>query len=79
MTADPSLGIDPNTGELTCTPTMPGQYAIGICVEEYRDGVLLSMVRRDFQFNVTTCEPTEIVGSRRRAVRRGRADEPGAV
>ena len=61
MTADPSLSIDPSTGELTCTPTMPGQYAIGICVEEYRDGVLLSMVRRDFQFNVTTCEPTEIV------------------
>ena len=61
MTADPSLTIDPNTGELTCTPTMPGQYAIGICVEEHRDGVLLSMVRRDFQFNVTTCEPTEIV------------------
>lgn len=61
MTADPTLSIDPNTGELTCTPTMPGQYAIGICVEEYRDGVLLSMVRRDFQFNVTTCEPTEIV------------------
>ena len=61
ITADPSLSIDPNTGELTCTPTMPGQYAIGICAEEYRDGVLLSMVRRDFQFNVTTCEPTEIV------------------
>ena len=59
MTADPQLAIDPVTGELTCTPTAAGQYAIGICVEEYRDGVLLSTVTRDFQFNVTVCEPTE--------------------
>lgn len=59
MTADPVLAIDPVTGLLTCTPTAVGQYAIGICVEEYRDGVLLSTVTRDFQFNVTTCEPTE--------------------
>ena len=59
MTADPQLASDPVTGELTCTPTAAGQYAIGICVEEYRDGVLLSTVTRDFQFNVTLCEPTE--------------------
>lgn len=61
MTADPAMAVDPQTGQLTCTPTVPGQYAIGICVEEYRDGILLSTVRRDFQFNVTTCEPTEMV------------------
>ena len=36
---------------------MPGQYAIGICVSEYRDGVLLSTTMRDFQFNVTLCDP----------------------
>ena len=60
MTAVPQLAIDPVTGELTCTPTAAGQYAIGICVEEYRDGVLLSTVTRDFQFNVTLCEPTEV-------------------
>ena len=61
MTADPAMAIDSETGQLTCTPTVPGQYAIGICVEEYRDGTLLSTVRRDFQFNVTVCEPTEMV------------------
>ena len=60
MTANPAMAIDSETGQLTCTPTVPGQYAIGICVEEYRDGTLLSTVRRDFQFNVTTCEPTEM-------------------
>lgn len=61
ITADPAMVIDSQTGQLSCTPTVPGQYAIGICVEEYRDGTLLSTVRRDFQFNVTTCEPTEMV------------------
>lgn len=61
MTADPQLAIDPVTGQLTCTPTASGQYAIGICVDEFRDGVFLSRVVRDFQFNVTLCEPTEFV------------------
>lgn len=61
MTANPQLAIDPVSGQLTCTPTASGQYAIGICVDEYRDGVLLSRVTRDFQFNVTICEPTEFV------------------
>jgi len=60
MTGDPGLAIDPATGELTCFPTVPGQYAVGICVSEYRNGELLSTVARDFQFNVTVCEPTEM-------------------
>ena len=60
MTASPPLAIDASSGQLTCTPTVPGQYAVGICVQEFRNGVLLSTVIRDFQFNVTACEPTEI-------------------
>ena len=55
MDANPELAIDPLTGYLTGTPTQLGQYVIGICVKEYRNGVLLSEVRRDFQFNVTNC------------------------
>ena len=38
-------------------PTTAGQYVIGICVEEWRDGSLLSTSNRDFQFNVTVCDP----------------------
>lgn len=52
----PVMAIDPNTGILTAFPTQVGQYVVGICVSEYRDGVLLSTNLRDFQFNVTECE-----------------------
>ena len=57
IASDPAMAIDPVTGMITGTPTVPGQYAIGICVSEYRDGVLLSTTMRDFQFNVTLCDP----------------------
>ena len=56
----PGLAIDENTGLLTGVPTLIGQYVIGICVKEYRNGQLLSEVRRDFQFNVTNCPDVNV-------------------
>ena len=49
------LTIDAN-GQLTGTPTNVGQYVVGVCVSEYRNGVYLSTTKRDFQFNVLNCE-----------------------
>ncbi len=49
------LSIDPNTGLLTANAQMIGQFLIGICVEEYRDGVKISETRRDFEYNVRLC------------------------
>ena len=49
------LAINPQTGVLTAFPTIQGQFVVGIAVEEYRNGVLLSTVRRDFQYNIGEC------------------------
>lgn len=56
MDASPQLSIDPTTGLLSGVPTQSGQYVVGVCVEEYRNGELLSINKRDFQFNVVNCE-----------------------
>jgi gliding motility-associated-like protein len=49
------LKIDPKTGLLTGMPNTIGQFVVGICLEEFRNGKLLSTTRRDFQFNVGVC------------------------
>lgn len=49
------LAIDRNTGVLTATPNLVGQFLVGICVKEYRNGVLISEIKRDFQYNVRIC------------------------
>ena len=56
IASNPSVQIDPNTGVITGTPNQARQYVVAICVSEYRNGVLLSTVRRDYQFNVTNCQ-----------------------
>lgn len=50
------MAIDPATGLLTGTPNTIGQFVIGICVEEYRNGVLIGIKRRDYQVNVGECD-----------------------
>ncbi|MDX1348605.1 MAG: PKD domain-containing protein [Putridiphycobacter sp.] len=48
--------INNSTGFLTAVPQFTGIYAVGICVSEYRNGVLLNTTRRDFLFRVLDCE-----------------------
>ena len=50
------LTMDPITGELNATPDAQGTYVIGMCVQEYRNGVLLGETRRSFQLNVVNCQ-----------------------
>ncbi len=49
------ISIDPNTGLLYGTPPTVGQFVVGICVSEYRNGELLSTIRRDVQLVVAPC------------------------
>lgn len=51
----PQVSIDPNTGLITGIPRINGQYVVGVCVKEYRNGKLIGTIRREFQFNVTVC------------------------
>jgi gliding motility-associated-like protein len=55
MSASPVLVIDHHTGLLTGTPNMIGQWVVGVCVSEYRNGILIDANKRDFQFNVVDC------------------------
>lgn len=49
------LTINPVTGLLTGVPNTIGNFVVGVCVDEYRNGDFLSTTRRDFQYNVADC------------------------
>lgn len=55
ISADEPFTIHPITGWLSGTPNQAGKYAVGVCIEEYRNGVFLGYVIRDFMFNVVNC------------------------
>jgi hypothetical protein len=61
MGGNPQVTINPNTGLITGVPQFTGQYVVGVCViERNSSGQILSILRRDFQFNVANCEPTVV-------------------
>ena len=51
-----SITLDPNTGMMIAAPGAPGLYAVGVCVKEYRAGVLIGTSVRDFLFRVMNCQ-----------------------
>ena len=62
-----ALSIDPNTGLISGIPNSLGSFVVGLCVEEWRNGVMISEVLRDFQYTVSNCNAPDasipIVGS----------------
>ena len=57
---NPNVSIGQTSGLISGRPEIQGQYVVGVCAEEYRNGVLISTIRRDFQFNVVECTPQVI-------------------
>lgn len=56
-----TMNLNPNTGLMTINPSTQGIYVMGVCVSEYRNGVLLNTVTRDFQYVVTPCDYPEVI------------------
>lgn len=55
MGGSPQIEINPATGIMTGVPVINGSYVVGICLEERRNGILLTRMRRDYEFNVVEC------------------------
>jgi len=55
------ITLNQNTGQLKFKPSLLGQFAIGICVEEYRNNVLINTNRLELQFNIVMCYLTSSI------------------
>lgn len=58
MGGNPLVTINEGSGLISGSPLIIGQFVMAVCVQEYRQGELISEIRRDFQFNVADCDPT---------------------
>ena len=50
-----NVTVDSATGVIRGEPDITGSYVVGVCIEEYRNGVLFTETKRDFEFNVVNC------------------------
>jgi len=60
--ADSPFQIDQASGRISGTATSTGVYLIGIRVEEWRGGVKIGEIHRDFNLSVTNCNQEAIIG-----------------
>lgn len=56
MPGSPFLQIDEQSGLLSVRPTQNGLYVFRVMCEEFRDGIRIGAINRDFQILVNECE-----------------------
>lgn len=61
VTGGSNLTLTSN-GVINGIPPALGQYVAGVRCDEYRNGVLIGSIYRDFQFNVVVCPPPATAG-----------------
>jgi len=50
------ITLDSVSGLLTFTPMMIGNFMTGVCMEEYRNGLLINYTNRTYNFGVISCD-----------------------
>jgi len=55
MGGSPLIQIDPHTGLITGTPNVQGRFVVTVCCHEWKNGIMINTVTREFQFVVTDC------------------------
>lgn len=54
--ASSNTTIDPVSGAMSITPSLTGMFVAAVCVEEWRNGVLINTKSRTFGYRVVNCE-----------------------
>ncbi|GAA4461717.1 hypothetical protein GCM10023093_06870 [Nemorincola caseinilytica] len=60
MPGYPYIQIDPRSGIISGTPNRVGRYLVTVCCTEWRHGVIVNVIKREFQFVVTDCSKVVI-------------------
>ena len=56
---NPALQINAQTGLISATPSMAGLFVFAVACDEFRDGIKIGEVRKEFQLLVLDCPPAD--------------------
>ena len=60
ITGFPNIQINPVTGVITGTPNRIGRFLVTVCCNEWRHGIKINTIKREFQFVITDCSKTVV-------------------